>query len=69
MKRGTIKMFDPIKGFGFIVTDSDDELFFSAEDIHPKSRNRPLREGLEVGYDFKREIKGDRAVNVRLIGQ
>lgn len=69
MKRGTIKMYDPIKGFGFIVTESDDDLFFSAEDIHPKSRNQTIREGFEVGYDFKREIRGDRAVNVRLLGR
>lgn len=67
MEKGIIKMYDQIKGFGFIVTEDDDDLYFSKNDIHPKSRNAIIREGLKVGYDMKREIKGDRAINVRVL--
>ncbi|MEL6820659.1 MAG: cold shock domain-containing protein [Calditrichota bacterium] len=67
MEKGIIKMYDQIKGFGFIVTEDDDDLYFSKNDIHPKSRNAIIREGLTVGYDMKREIKGDRAINVRVL--
>lgn len=67
MEHGYIKMYDPLKQFGFIVSEDDDELYFSERDIHPKFRNLPIREGLRVGFDLKREQKGDRAVNVRLL--
>ena len=67
MEKGFIKMYDSLKGFGFIITEDDDELYFSKQDIHPKSRNSLLREGLKVGFDPKREMKGDRAVNVRIL--
>lgn len=67
MERGIIKMYDQIKGFGFIVTEDDDDLYFSKNDIHPKSRNAIIREGLNVGFDMKREMKGDRAINVRVL--
>jgi CspA family cold shock protein len=67
MQRGIIKMIDPAKGFGFILSEDEDELYFSLKDMHPKSRNVVLREGMKVGFDFKREMKGDRAVNVRVL--
>lgn len=66
MKTGIIKMIDQIKGFGFIMTNEDDEVYFSMSDVHPKFRNVSFGEGDEVGFDLKREMRGDRAVNVRL---
>lgn len=68
MEHGYIKMYDPLKGFGFITTEDEDDVYFSKQDIHPKFRNAVIREGLKVGFDLKREIKGDRAVNVRILG-
>ena len=67
METGHIKMYDHLKGFGFIVTEDDDDVYFSKQDIHPKSKNTLLREGLKVGFDLKREMRGDRAVNVRVL--
>ncbi len=67
MQRGVIKMFDHLKGYGFIESEKGDDLYFSQSDIHPKSRNMLLREGLKVGFDVRREMKGDRAVNVRVL--
>jgi cold shock CspA family protein len=65
MDRGVIKMIDHRKGFGFILTADEDEVFFNLQDIHPKFRGISLQEGDTVGFDLKREIKGDRAVNIR----
>ncbi len=67
MQYGVVKFYDPIKGFGFILTEDEDEVYFSEKDIHPKSRHVTPREGLKVGFDLRREMKGDRAVNVRFL--
>jgi len=67
MQKGIIKMLNPVKEFGFITTEEDDDLYFSYRDMHPKSRNTRLHEGMQVGFDMKREIRGDRAVNVRVL--
>jgi len=67
MTHGTIKMVDPLKGYGFIETDEGDDVYFSLKDIHPKYKNQMPREGLRVGFDLKRELKGDRAVNIRFL--
>mgnify|MGYP005836301579 CR=1 FL=1 len=65
MQRGIIKKIDYIKGFGFIVTEDDDEVYFNLHDVHPKFKGKTFKEGEKVGFDLKREIKGDRAVNLR----
>ncbi len=65
MEKGMIKMIDYLKGFGFITTAEEDEVYFNMKDVHPKFRGQQLREGDTVGFDLKREMKGDRAVNVR----
>lgn len=67
MKMGKIKMFDYHQGYGFIETDAGEDVYFSARDIHPKFKNQQPREGMKVGFDVKREMKGDRAVNVRFL--
>ncbi len=67
MQKGVIKMFDTFKGFGFIVTEDGDDVYFSLQDIMPKYRKIPPREGRSVGFDLKREMKGDRAVNIRFL--
>jgi cold shock CspA family protein len=68
MQQGYIKMYDNLKGFGFIITEDEEDVYFSKQDIHPKYRNILLKEGLKVGFDLKREMRGDRAVNVRILG-
>jgi len=67
MQKGIIKKIDYIKGFGFILTEDDDEIFFNLRDTHPKFKNKVFKEGETVGFDLKREMKGDRAINLRLL--
>ena len=67
MQYGTIKMWDAAKGFGFIVSDDDEDLFVHANDLDPRISSRDLQEDQRVRFDVRREMKGDRAVNVLII--
>jgi CspA family cold shock protein len=66
MQSGTVKMWDDSKGFGFITSDDDDDLFVHSSDLHVTVKNKRLVEGQSVKFDIKRDMKGDRAVNVRV---
>jgi len=67
MKYGTVKNWDSSKGFGFILSDDDEDLFVHSNDLDPRVGERRLREGQRVRFDVRREMKGDRAVNVQLV--
>ncbi len=54
------------KGFGFITSDDDDDLFVHSTDLHISVSNQRLVEGQSVKFDIKRDMKGDRAINVKL---
>jgi CspA family cold shock protein len=66
MQTGTVKMWDSSKGFGFITSDDDDDLFVHSSDLHISVNNRRLLEGQKVKFDIKRDMKGDRAINVKV---
>lgn len=66
MITGTVKMWDAQKGFGFIIRDDDDEdIFVNISDVMPPLKNQGLREGMDVKFDVRSDMKGDKAVNVR----
>ena len=67
MHTGVVKMWDESKGFGFIVNEEDDELFVHMSDLHASVNPKRLMEGQEVKYDVRGDMKGDRAVNVRIV--
>ena len=66
MQSGSVKMWDSTKGFGFITTDDNDDLFVHNSDLHVSIKNKRLIEGQRVKFDLRRDMKGDRAINVRL---
>ena len=66
MIKGNVKEFFPGEKYGFIITEDDDEYFFHSNDIHVKSRNKKIYSGQTVWFDVKADMKGDKAVNVRL---
>lgn len=68
MERGIVKMIDYLKGYGFIISEDEDEIYFSLKDMHPKYWNVRLREGDSVGFDVKRELPGERAIHIRRLG-
>jgi CspA family cold shock protein len=65
MQYGTVKKWDAAKGFGFIVSDDDEELFAHKSDLDVTVPNRQLKVGQRVAFDIVRDMKGDRAVRVR----
>lgn len=67
MQTGTVKMWDSGKGFGFIITEDEDEIFVNISDFHPSMRGKQLSEGQKVKFDVRSDMKGDKAINVRLL--
>jgi CspA family cold shock protein len=67
MHNGRVKSWDNSRGFGFITTDDDDDLFVHGSDLHISVKNKRLFEGQAVKFDIRRDMKGDRAVNVRTV--
>ncbi|TDI86229.1 MAG: cold shock domain-containing protein [Caldithrix sp.] len=67
MQFGTVKMWDSSKGFGFIVSDDDEDLFVHVSNLQITVKENRLEEGQRVGFDVRRDMKGDKAINVRVI--
>ena len=67
MQFGTVKMWDSSKGFGFIVSDDDEDLFVHVSNLQMTVKGNRLMEGQRVGFDVSRDMKGDRAINVRVV--
>jgi CspA family cold shock protein len=65
MAEGTIKKLTD-RGFGFIRTESGQEIFFHAENLEGV-RFEDLAEGQRVSFDEGRTEKGPRAENVSLV--
>lgn len=68
MARGTVKWFDPVKGFGFITPDSGAKDAF----VHISSVERAGLSGLSEGQKLEFEMVADKrgrmaADNLRLI--
>ena len=66
MQYGTVKKWDASRGFGFITTDDDEDLFVNINDLDVTLKKRGLREGDRVRFDVRSDLKGEKAVNVRL---
>ncbi|MFN8855342.1 MAG: cold-shock protein [Planctomycetaceae bacterium] len=65
MAEGQIKRLTD-KGFGFIETGSDTDMFFHSSNVEGVTFDQ-LREGQKVSYTAGRGPKGPRAENVRPI--
>ncbi len=66
MAEGTIKRLTD-KGFGFINTGSEKDLFFHSSNVEGVSYE-DLREGQQVTFNEGRGPKGPRAENVTPVG-
>jgi CspA family cold shock protein len=67
MHKGVVKKWDRDKGFGFIESEDGDELFVHMSDLHITVNLKRLIEGQRVSFDTRSDMKGDRAVNVRVL--
>lgn len=64
---GTIKKLVRDRGFGFIRTESGEEVFFHRSSLKQGNFDH-LEEGHRVAFDLERGEKGPRASNVRVTG-
>ena len=63
--KGTIKKLVGDRGFGFIVTEEGDEIFFHRTGL-VEVEFEALKEGAAVEFDKEQGDKGPRAANVKL---
>ncbi len=61
MKTGTIKFFKTDKGFGFITTDENEEIFFHVSGLIDQNVNK----GDRVSFDVKSGVKGLNAIDIK----
>ena len=66
MTRGVVKEYDRQKGFGFIAGDDGEDYFVHVSGLREFLKGKGLRGGQKVSFDIDRDIKGDKAVNVRV---
>ena len=67
MATGTVKWFNPDKGFGFITPDDQGKDLFVHHSGINMSGYASLDEGARVSYDAEAGDKGPKAVNVTTI--
>jgi cold shock protein len=63
MAKGTVKWFNDTKGFGFITSETDGDVFVHHTAIQ-SSGFKSLAEGDKVTFDIEKGPKGLKAVNV-----
>lgn len=59
MNKGTVKFFNVSKGFGFITSENEQDIF-----VHATGLNEDIRENDIVTYDTENGRNGLNAINV-----
>ncbi len=65
MAAGTVKWFNPEKGFGFISPDDGSKDLFVHQSAIVGDGYRSLDEGAKVTFEQEESDKGPRAINVQ----
>jgi CspA family cold shock protein len=63
MTQGTVKWFNDSKGFGFITSEGNSDVFVHHTSIQG-SGFKSLSEGDKVSFDIEQGPKGPKAINV-----
>jgi CspA family cold shock protein len=64
MASGTVKWFDPNRGYGFIRPDQGEDVFVHVSVVQAGGL-QTLREGQAVEFDVQQGRKGPQAANLR----
>ena len=64
--KGTVKWFDPKKGYGFIERENGEDVFCHFAAI-TMDGFKTLNNGQEVEFEIETNDKGERAINVHPI--
>jgi CspA family cold shock protein len=64
MEKGQVKFFNATKGFGFITTETQEDVFFHKSNVKNTGFRSTLNEGDLVEFEVKVELKGKRAYNI-----
>lgn len=68
MANGTVKWFNPTKGYGFIQPEAGGPDVFVHISAVERAGLRDLREGQKVSYDLATEKGKTSAANLKVIG-
>lgn len=63
MEHGTVKWFNPEKGYGFLTRENGDDVFVHFSSIQGEGF-KTLSEGEPVTFDIEDSDRGPQAVNV-----
>ena len=66
MEKGTVKLFNGAKGFGFITRQNGEDVFVHFKAIRGEGY-RTLNEGDQVQFDVQQGPKGLQAANVEKV--
>ena len=66
MIKGIVKEYDCLKGFGFITGTDGEDYFVHISGLREHIKDRGLRVGQKVSFDVDYDMKGDKAINVRM---
>ena len=65
-EKGTIKWFDPSKGYGFLERDKGGDIFIDFASVNEKDR-KSLKENTRVSYKVVSSVKGPQANEIKII--
>lgn len=66
MSTGTVKFFNASKGFGFIIQDGGDDIFFHISEVQG---GQEPQDGDKVEFEVGQGKKGPCAVSVKVTGK
>ena len=67
MTQGSVKWFDPKKGFGFITPEGGAEDVFVHHSAIQMEGYKTLEDGQNVSFETQQGRKGLQAINVRVV--
>ncbi len=65
MTKGKVKWFNAKKGYGFLASESGEDVFVHFSEIQQDDGYKSLDEGQDVEFDIEKDAKGLKAKNVK----